>query len=100
MVATIAFFFLTIQAKVDALSLTVEQEQAVYNHLIPGIYLQMAADKAATAQERQALRHQSQHLLAPLNCQESPLFRLELEQKRLVEGVATECAQLFQRSSS
>jgi len=95
MVATIAFFFLTIQ-----LSLTVEQEQAVYNHLIPGIYLQMAADKAATAQERQALRQQSQRLLAPLNCLESPLFMLELAQKKLVEGVATECAQLFQRSSS
>jgi hypothetical protein len=30
MVATIAFFFLTIQAKVEALSLTFEQEQAVY----------------------------------------------------------------------
>ena len=100
MVATIAFFFLTIQAKVEALSLTVEQEQAVYHHLIPGIYLQMAADKAATAQERQALRQQSQRLLAPLNCLESPLFMLELEQKKLVEGVATECAQLFQRSSS
>lgn len=100
MVATIAFFILTIQAKVEALSLTVEQEQAVYNHLIPGIYLQMAADKAPTAQERQALRQQSQRLLAPLNCLESPLFLLELEQKKLVEGVATECAQLFQRSSS
>ncbi|MCL4835102.1 MAG: hypothetical protein KJZ86_21850 [Caldilineaceae bacterium] len=100
MVATIAFFFLTIQAKVEALSLTVEQEQAVYTLLIPGIYWQMAADKAPTVQGRQALRQQSQRLLAPLNCQESPLFMLELEQKKLVEGVATECAQLFQRSSS
>jgi len=100
MVATIAFFFLTIQAKVGALALTSEQEQAVYDHLIPGIYLKLVADKAPSAQERQALRQQSQHLLASLNCVDSPLFILDLEQKQRIEEVATECAQIFQRSSS
>lgn len=100
MVATIAFFFLTIQAKVGVLALTSEQEQAVYDHLIPGIYLQLVADKATTAQERQALRQQSQHLLAALNCVDSPLFILSLEQKQRIEEVATECAHIFQRSSS
>lgn len=100
MVATIAFFFLTIQAKVGALALTKEQEQAVYEQLIPAIYLQVVADKAATAQERQALRQQSQHLLASLNCVDSPFFTLDLAQKQRIEEVATECAQIFQRSSS
>ncbi len=37
MVATMAFFFLVVQAKVEALELTPEVEQAVYHHLIPGI---------------------------------------------------------------
>jgi len=100
MVATITFFFLTIQAKVEALSLPSAQEQAVYDHLIPGIYLNLVADKAATAQECQTLRQQAQRLLAPLQCIDSPLFMLDLEQKERIERVATECAQLFQRSSS
>ena len=100
MVATIAFFFLTTQAKIAALGLTQEQEQAVYDQLIPGVYLQLTADKAATAQERQALRQQSEHLLAPLQSVDSPLFLLDPAQKQRIEEVATECAQLFQRSSS
>ena len=100
MVATIAFFCLTIQAKVEALCLTPEQEQAVYNHLIPAIYLQRVADKAATAEERQALRQRSQRLLEPLHTRGSPLFMLDREEKQLIESVAAECVQLFQRSSS
>ena len=100
MVATIAFFFLTIQATVTALSLTTEQEQALYDHLIPAIYLQLMADKAPHAPERHALRQQSERLLAPLHSEDSPLFLLDSQQKQLIEEVATECAQLFQRSSS
>jgi hypothetical protein len=37
MVATIAFFFLTVQAKVEALALAPAVERAVYNNLIPAI---------------------------------------------------------------
>jgi hypothetical protein len=100
MVATITFYFLTIQAKVEALALTSAQEQAVYDQLIPGRYLQLVANKAATAQERQTLRQQAERLLAPLQGIDSPFSMLDQEQKELIAGVATECAQLFQRSSS
>ena len=100
MVATITFFFLTICAKVEALSLTPDQEQAMHQLLIPAIYLQLAADKATSAQQRQALRQSSQALLDRVNAADSPLFLLEEPDKRLIESVATECAQLFQRSSS
>lgn len=100
MVATIAFFFLTIQAKVEALSLTPAQELAVHQQLIPAIYLQLVADKASSAQQRHALRERSQALLDSLQTPDSPLFMLEEEEKLLVESVATECAHLFQRSSS
>ncbi len=37
MVATLAFFFLTVRAKVEALALTPDMERAVYNELIPAI---------------------------------------------------------------
>ena len=77
MVATITFYFLTIQAKVEALSLTSAQEQAVYDKLIPGIYLRLVTNKAATTQERQALRQQAQCLLAPLQDMDSPFFLLD-----------------------
>jgi hypothetical protein len=100
MVATIAFFFLAIRAKVDALCLPPDQEQALHQWLIPAIYLQLAADKAADAQQRHNLHQRSQALLACVNRPDSPLFLLPEPEKRLLESVATECAQLFQRSSS
>ena len=100
MVATIAFFFLNVQAKVEALTLTPEQEHALYNTLIPAIYLQIVADKADTAETRRTLHLRSQQLLQPLLEPDSPLASLSPDDKQLVESVATECAQLFQRSSS
>jgi len=100
MVATMTFFFLTICAKVDALCLTSDQEQAMHQLLIPAIYLQLAADKAPSAQERQELHQGSQALLDRVNAADSPLALLEETDKHLIESVATECAQLFQRSSS
>ena len=68
--------------------------------LIPAIYLQLAADKATSAQPRQELRQSSQALLDRVNVTDSPLSLLAEADKHLIESVATECAQLFQRSSS
>ena len=100
MVATIAFFFMTVQAKVEALTLTPEQEHAFYNSLIPAIYLQTVADKADTAETRRTLHLRSQQLLQPLLQPDSPFASLSPDDRQLVESVATECAYLFQRSSS
>ncbi len=100
MVATITFFFLIIRAKVDALCLPPDQEQAMHQLLIPAIYLQLAADKAPSAQERQELHRGSQAFLDRVNATDSPLALLAEADKQLIESVATECAQLFQRSSS
>ena len=100
MIATIAFFFLTVQAKVEALTLTPEQEHALYTTLIPAIYLQTVADKADSAEARRTLRLRSQQLLQPLLEPDSPLASLSPDDKQLVESVATECVHLFQRSSS
>jgi hypothetical protein len=100
MVTTIAFFWLTVRAKVEALSLTPEVERAVYNNLIPGIYLHLVSEKAQDAEQRHALQKKSEELLVPLRARDGPMADLEPEEKLVIERVAQECAQLFQRSSS
>jgi hypothetical protein len=100
MIATIAFFFLTVTAKIEALSLSPEVEKAVYNNLIPAIYLRLVSKKAKDAQQRHKLRKKSEELLAPLLAREGPFCGLTTEERLLINQVAQECAQLFQRSSS
>lgn len=100
MVATIAFVWLGIRARVEALSLATEVEQAVYDHLIPAIYLHLVSGKVGHAAQRQQLREKSEALLSPLLARAGPLAGLDQAELVLLEQVALECAQLFQRSSS
>ena len=100
MVATIAFFFLMVRAKVEALGLPLEVEEAVFHNLIPGIYLHLVSEKAKSAEQRHKLRRLSEDLLAPLRARDGPFSNLDQEDRGLIEQVAEECAQLFQRSSS
>ncbi|MEM7130495.1 MAG: DUF6399 domain-containing protein [Chloroflexota bacterium] len=100
MVATITFFFSTVQAHVQALTLTPKQEEALYNILIPAIYLQIVADKASTADERHTLQEHAQKLLQPLQQPSGPFASMGKDEKQIVESVATQCAHFFQRSSS
>ena len=100
MVATIAFFWLIVRAKVEALSLTPEVEQAVCDHLIPAIYLSLVSEKTRDPEQRYALLIKSEELLTPLLSHDGPLGNLETTEKVVIETVARECAQLFQRSSS
>jgi hypothetical protein len=100
MVATTAFFWLTARAKVEALELASEVEQTVYDHLIPGIYLHLVAERVENAQQRHTLQVKSEELLAPLRAKDGPLSDFGPEELVSIESVAQECAQLFQRSSS
>ncbi len=101
MTATIAFFWLTVRAKIDALNLAPAVEKAVCENLMPAIYLQQAADKTAEKAQRDALRQRSDALLAPLSVvAESPLHLLSEAELQTIEQVAQECVNLFQRSSS
>ncbi len=100
MIATIAFFFMTIKAKVEALSLAPSVEQAVYDNLIPAIYLYLGAQKVNNSEEKRDLLQRSEALLTPLLARDGPLRGLEKEELELIEKVAIECAHLFQRSSS
>ena len=100
MVATIAFFFWMIQRKIEALDLAPEVEQAVYTYLMPACYLAEVARKASTAAQRDPLRPPAQRLAAAWRERAGPQANLSEEEQALIETVAQECAQVFQRSSS
>lgn len=100
MVATIAFFFLTLRTKVEALGLPPQVEKAVYEQLIPGIYLSLVARKAPEAEQRHRLKKKAEQLLAPLRTRDGPFQDIEEPERKRIEQVAEECAHLFQRSSS
>lgn len=97
---TLQFFFATARIKVEALNLPPELEALLERHLIPAIYLDRVADRCGTAEERRRLHELSQELLRPLRRADSPLAGLDEADRRRLEAVATECADLFQRSSS
>jgi len=100
MVATLAFFWLTLRAKVEPLALPPAVERAVCDRLIPAIYLDLVSEKGAAAAPRHALKNKVAELLAPLHSAASPLQGLSPEDLHTLEQVARECAELFQRSSS
>jgi len=100
MVATLAFFWLTLRAKVEALALPPAVERAVYDHLIPAIYLDRVSEKVTEASQRHALKKKVAELLAILHSATSPLTGVAPADLHTIEQVAQECAELFQRSSS
>lgn len=98
--ATIAFFFATLHAKVEALNLPPALETALCEQLIPAIYLDRVADRCTHAEQRRALRALSAQLLEPLRQPEPAFQALATDERQRLEQVAAECADLFQRSSS
>ncbi len=98
MLATIAFFWRMVWARVETLSLSPELERVFVEKLLAGHYFLQAAGKAPTAKRRQQLRALGERLLN--HARDGPLSALPEEQQRLLEQAAEECAALFQRSSS
>lgn len=90
LLATLTFFFATIQAKVEALGLTPEIEAAVHQRLIPAISLERVAARSSSAERRHALRSRSAELLAPLRQLDSPLQALPAPVRAHIQTVATE----------
>ena len=99
MLATISFFWMTVTAKIEALGLTLEQEQFLRQHLIPGIYLDIVSNKTTPSVLKRQIRQRAEVLLAPVQDINSPLMELDTKELEALEQVAKECAQLFQRSS-
>jgi hypothetical protein len=100
LLSTVGFFFATIQAKIEALNLTPEIEEATYRYLIPAIYLDRVAEKTQDREQRGQLRQRVAVLLASVEQAEGALSRLDNDERHVLEQVAVECAELFQRSSS
>ena len=100
LVATLAFFFMMVNTRVQALDLAPAIEQAMLNDLIPALYLERAAARSPGAEQRRRLRALSAQRLAPLQQPEHPIQSLDEETRRHLEQVAGDCADLFQRSSS
>lgn len=100
MVATITFFFQMVINYVQQQSLPVAIEEVLYQQLIPGFYLQQAAEKTKLAEQRNKILATVEKLFATATAPHSPLSQLEKDQQQEIRDLAKQCAQLFQRSSS
>ena len=98
MIATQTFYFKTVKAKVEALTLQEEVEKTIYNQLIPALYLDLVASKAKTAERRQEVRSKSEQLLEGLKADICPIWQLSSEELEVVLKVSLECG--FSRRSS
>lgn len=100
MKATIAFFFLTIEAQVKQAEVSPEMEQMMLEHWIPALYFQSIALKQRDAQSRQKFEEISQSHLEVLTQPESALKSYSEQKQQQLEDIVKDCANLFQRSSS
>jgi hypothetical protein len=100
LLATITFFFATLDLQVEALALPPSLEAALVEQLIPALYLERVAARSTYAEPRHRLRALSAQLLEPLRQPTHPLQALSGVERARLEQVAGECADRFQRSSS
>jgi hypothetical protein len=89
-----------LQARVEALDMAPEVEEAVLTQLIPALYLDRVAAHSPQAEPRHRLAALSAQCLEPLRQPTHPLQALPPATRAHIEAVATGCADLFQRSSS
>jgi hypothetical protein len=98
--ASLAFFWASVQTRIDALDLAPDVEQAVLTQLLPALYLERVAGRRTHADTRHRLAALSAQLLEPLRQPTHPLQALAPACRAQIEAVAGGCADLFQRSSS
>jgi hypothetical protein len=98
MAATIAFFWRLVRGQLAELSLSVELERNLIEHVLPAQYLHLAAAKAPTAERRQALRNIADRLSGL--ARDGPFGQLSEQEQSHWESQARLWAQWFQRSSS
>ncbi len=100
MVATIAGFHLAVRARLDGAGLSGDERKWVSEHLLPAWYLHRVAHRSGDAVTRGAVTEVERSRLSDLEAPSHPWWRLSLERRTQLEGLARECADLFQRSSS
>jgi hypothetical protein len=100
MVDTIRFVHRQTTARLVALGLAVHLHRDVAQCLVPGLYLECAARRAAAAEQRHEISNRARELLEPLQASDHELLALHKGERREIWNVARGCAELFQRSSS
>jgi len=100
MLLTLQFFIATCQFKLGALDLPEHIEVIVRDNWIPALYLQNVAQRCGKPEERRRLQLLAAQLMRPVHQAEGPIAALSEAERQRIEEVATECAHLFQRSSS
>lgn len=100
MVATMVFFRLTIQRKIEALCLSPTIEGIIFEKLIPAFYLNYASNKAKTSDARHRIQKKSEEIFFSLGCMQDLFSGITQKELTVIQTVAKECASLFQRSSS
>lgn len=100
MVETIRYVHAETTACLLALSLPDDLRTEVAERLVPSLYLNRVAGRAATAQERRRLTTAADTLRAPLLLPDHCLNSLPEERREEIQTAAETCADLFQRSSS
>jgi hypothetical protein len=98
--ATLAFFWATVQTRVDALDLAPDMEYKVLTQLIQALYLERVAGRRTHAEDCQRLTALSAPWLEPVHQSTHPLQALAPACRVHIEAVATGCADLFQLSRS
>jgi hypothetical protein len=100
LVAALGWFWAVARAKVAALDLPEEAEQAVYDKVLPGLYWRQAARRGRAPDERRRQEELGERLLREAWAAGGPLGRLSAEDRGRVERVGREVVGLFARSSS
>lgn len=100
MVALLAFFWAHVDRALATLALSPEALALAREALIPGLYLQAAASRAATPQERQALTGLAESLLARARHPAGPLAALAPDCRLNLDRLAQDAVALFVRATS
>jgi hypothetical protein len=99
MVDTLEFFWVMVRSQVTLLELDKALKKAVEYILLPAVYLELHAAKVQTADLRMQRLESSARLYEQLE-KDHDWQSLPDDRKKELIKVATECAQIFQRSSS
>ncbi len=97
---SVAFFFCMINVIIENMNISAQEQKLMHEYLIPGFYLQQAANKEKDPDRKLIISKKSKELLFVLHNRNGPLTFNDDERLRILEKGAKECAQIFQRSSS
>ena len=100
LVATIAFFFCMIDIYLDNIKLSDDEKQLMHRFLIPGFYLQAVAEKERDPEKKIPILKKSQELLLELEKPKGAFSGYSETEIERLKKAASECVQIFQRSSS